>query len=386
MKVISGERTIVLKNLLVGDVWFCSGQSNMSWPLSYTDGATKAIARAGNPNLRMARTPETGAAAPWEDLDARVAWEVSAPKTVERFSAVAYYFGTELQKSLKIPIGLIQSSQGGTNIETWTRTLRRRRAKTLYNSRVHPYTRLPIKGVIWYQGEANVRDGAAYAGKMRTLVGQWRKQWALGAFPFYFVQLAAFDYKGDAVYQLPELWAAQSAAARTIPNTGMTVITDVSDLKDIHPRNKKPVGARLALLARQGTYGHKGLVCSGPMICRVAREKDKVRLWFDHIGGGLASRDGHPINGFELAGADKKFVGVQATIEGKSVVVSAASIRYPVWVRFAWHETARSNLMNTEGLPANSFMKSLAPALTEPATRTPGAKLTGKRLMPPVRK
>ncbi len=368
MTVVSGSRTLVLKNLLVGDVWFCSGQSNMSWPMIYTDTAAKAIKAANIPNLRMVKTPETGAAAPWNDLNTRADWKVSSPKAVKFFSAVAHHFGRDLQKAVKIPIGLIQSSQGGTSIEVWAKAMRRAGAKTLYNSRVHPYTRLPIKGAIWYQGEANVRDGAAYTAKMKTLIGDWRKQWALGQFPFYFVQLAAFNYKGDAAHQLPELWAAQTAAAATIPNTGMAVITDVSDITNIHPRKKAHVGERLSLLARHGTYGEKNLVHSGPMVRLAKKEKDKARVTFNHVGGGLASRDGHPINGFELAGADKKFAGAQAVIQRDTVVVSAASVRDPAWVRFAWHETARSNLMNKEGLPANSFTRQLQAPSAKPAT------------------
>ena len=359
MTVISGERELVLKNLLVGDIWFCSGQSNMASPLAGTEGSAKEIASANIPNLRIVRTPETGGTSPWDDLDLRAEWNACSPETAERFSAVAYYFGKDLQKELNIPIGLILSSQGGTSIEVWAKELRKAGSRILYNSRVHPYTRLPIKGAIWYQGEANVGDGSAYTAKMRTLVADWREEWKVGEFPFYFVQLASFDYKGDQVYQLPELWAAQTAAMDTIANTGMAVITDVSDLTNIHPQKKAPVGARLALLARHGTYGETDLVYSGPMLREVKKEKDKVRALFEHVGSGLASRDGHPINGFDLAGPDGAFVAANAEIDGDSVIVSAPAIRNPAWIRFAWHETARSNLMNKEGLPANSFKREI---------------------------
>ncbi len=369
MTVTSGPRTLVLKNVLVGDVWFCSGQSNMSWPMNYTDTAVGDIKAAGNPNLRLVKTPETGAMTPWKDLDSPADWKAAGPKAVQQFSAVAYHFGKDLQAAVKIPIGLIQSSQGGSSIEPWASAMRPAGSKTLYNSRVHPYTRLPIKGVIWYQGEANVRDGGRYTGKMKTLIADWRKQWGVGLFPFYFVQLASFNYKGDAAYQLPELWAAQTAAAATIPNTAMAVITDVSDITNIHPRKKAPVGRRLALLARHGTYSEKNLVYSGPTFRAAKKERDKVRVWFDHIGGGLASRDSHPINGFELAGADGKFIGANARIDGDTLVVSAASIKNPAHVRFAWHETARSNLMNKEGLPANSFQKGLPRLKTGAASK-----------------
>lgn len=225
----------------------------------------------------------------------------------------------------------------------------------MYNSRIHPYTRLPIKGVIWYQGEANVRDGASYTAKMQTLVNDWREAWQRPELPFYFVQLAPFNYKGDAVHQLPELWAAQAAAMDVIPHSGMAVINDIGNVKNIHPTNKAPVGARLALWAEHGTYGQKGLVHAGPGLDRAVREGNRLRLSFKHVGSGLASRDGKPLTWFEVAAADKTFVPATATIDGDTLLVSAPNVPEPVCVRFAWHETAEPNLMNAEGLPAGAF-------------------------------
>ncbi len=192
---------------------------------------------------------------------------------------------------------------------------------------------------------------------IKTLISDWREEWSIGDFPFYFVQLASYRYKGDEDYQLPELWAAQTKAAELIPNTGLAVITDVSNIDNIHPTDKAPVGARLALLARHGTYGEKNLVYSGPMVSKVEKKDGKLIVSFDHVAGGLASRDGQPLNGFDIAGADESFVAAQAEIKGDTVIVSAPSIEDPIWVRFAWHETARPNLMNKEGLQANSFGK-----------------------------
>ncbi len=357
MSVVSGSREFQLQNLLVGDVWFCSGQSNMSWPLIHTDDSEREIASARYPNLRLVRTPETRAATRWEDLTERAAWWPCSPDTVSEFSAVAYYFGKKLQSELQIPVGLINSSQGGTRIENWAVNLLPAGSDTLYNSRVHPYTRMPIKGAIWYQAEANIADGYAYTGKMQTLVGDWRKAWGGGEFPFYFVQLAPFNYRGDAVYQLPELWAAQTAAMRLIPNSGMAVTSDVGNVENIHPRNKAPVGDRLALWALHGTYGRKDLVHAGPMVSRVTRQGNQLRIAFDHTGSGLASSDGRTLTWFEVAGVDKAFVPATATIDGDSLLVGAAEVAKPHWVRFAWHETAEPNLMNAEGLPANSFKR-----------------------------
>lgn len=215
---------------------------------------------------------------------------------------------------------------------------------------------MPIKGAIWYQAEANIKDGAAYTAKMQTLVSDWRKVWGGEDFPFYFVQLAPFDYRGDEVFQLPQLWAAQTAAMNLIPNSGMAVINDVGKLDNIHPTNKAPVGERLARWALHGTYGFKKLVHSGPIVKEVTRVEGQLWATFDSVGSGLTSRDGQPLTWFEVAGADQGYVPARATIDDDTVIVSAPGVAEPQWVRFAWHETAAPNLMNVEGLPANSFV------------------------------
>ncbi|MCP4786688.1 MAG: hypothetical protein GY903_29735 [Fuerstiella sp.] len=359
MSVISGTREFQLSNLLVGDVWLCSGQSNMSWPLVNTDGSKEEIASAENINLRVVTTPDTRSSAPWADLGERAEWLSSRAEVAGDFSAVGYYFGKKLQSELMIPIGLIVSSQGGSRIESWAMPPASRQSPVLYNARIHPYTRMPIKGVIWYQAEANVRDGAAYTAKMQTLVSDWRKAWSDGNLPFYFVQLAPFDYKGDAVFELPELWAAQTATMDLIPNCGMAVINDVGNPGNIHPTNKAPVGERLARWALHDTYGRKELVHTGPIVKEVTRAEGQLLVSFDSIGSGLTSRDGQPLTWFEVAGADQVYVPATATIDVDRVVVGAPGIAEPQWVRFAWHETAQPNLMNGQGLPANSFkMKS----------------------------
>jgi sialate O-acetylesterase len=355
MSVISGTREFQLSNLLVGDVWLCSGQSNMSWPLVNTDGSKQEITSAGNSYLRVVTTPDTRSSAPWADLDERAEWQSCRPDVAGDFSAVAYYFGKNLQTELTIPIGLIVSSQGGSRIESWATSLAPRKSPPLYNARVHPYTRMPIKGAIWYQAEANIKDGPAYTAKMQALVSEWRKAWGGDEFPFYFVQLAPFDYRGDEVFQLPKLWAAQTAAMDLIPNSGMAVINDLGNPGNIHPTNKAPVGERLARWALHGAYD-KELVHTGPIVIKVTRSGDQLRVNFDSIGSGLVSRDGQPLTWFEVAGADQVYTAATATIDDDSVVVGAPGIALPQWLRFAWHETAEPNLMNVEGLPANSFV------------------------------
>ncbi len=357
LTVTSGSRELQVTNVLVGDVWLCSGQSNMAFELGSSDDSAAEIASANYPNLRHVATPATTATHQWDDLDARAVWQECTPEVAGDFSAVAYYFGKNVTLDQNIPIGLIHSSQGGTSIEKWATTLLAPGSETFYNSRVHPYTHMPIKGAIWYQAEANVGDGSAYTSKMQTLVDDWRTVWGVSAaeFPFYFVQLAPNNYNGDAVYELPEMWAAQTEAMKLIANSGMAVINDIGNTNNIHPTNKGPVGERLALWAKYGTYGQTGLVHSGPLMRDVVREGNQLRISFDHVGSGLVARDAQPLNWFEIAGADQIYVLAIATVVGDTLLVSASSVTEPEWVRFAWHEIAEPNLMNVEGLPAGAF-------------------------------
>ena len=348
MTVNSGNRTLTLKNLLVGDVWVCSGQSNMGYKLEAVQDSAAAIAAADKPNVRLLQTPETKSPTPWMELSLRARWAVCTPSTAKQFSAVAYYFGRKLNAITGIPIGLISSNEGGTSIEHWS-------GGELYNARIYPYTRLPIKGVIWYQGEANIGDGAAYADKLAKMVADWRKVWGVGEFPFYLVQIAPFKYENIPPQKLPELWEAQTLAAGKIPNAGIAVINDVGNFENIHPLNKAPVGERLAAIALNKTYGHPEVVCSGPVVRSVAAEGPKLRIRFDHVHGGLVARDGKPLACFEVAGGDEAYFKADAVIDGDTVLVSSPTVTTPVGVRYAWIKPAESNLMNKEGLPADAF-------------------------------
>jgi sialate O-acetylesterase len=359
MTISSGTRTFNLSNLLIGDVWFCSGQSNMAYSLEAISGYDEEIQSSANPGLRFVSTPTWDRSSiPVENFPERLSWEECEPSTSKYISAVGYFFGKYLVADLDIPIGLIVSARGGTRIEPWASALSDPGAAVLYNADVHPYTKLPIKGVIWYQGESNIRNGGAYTAKMQSLVEEWRDVWGEN-FPFYFVQLASNNYRGDDNYQLPELWAAQTRAMELIPNSGMAVITDISTIDNIHPKNKDEVGRRLALWAKHGTYGLTDLVYSGPMVKKMVKEGNKIRVFFDHVGGGLASRNNQPLDWFEIAGSDSTFVEAHAVIEDGTVLVSADLVQEPQYVRFAWNEIAEPNLMNKEGLPANSFYKQL---------------------------
>jgi sialate O-acetylesterase len=218
---------------------------------------------------------------------------------------------------------------------------------------IHPLLPYSVKGAIWYQGESNRTDGFLYFEKMKALIAGWRSVWNNKKMPFYYVQLAPFRYGGDTTL-LAQIWHAQSKTL-TVPNTGMAVINDIGNVINIHPRNKLDVGSRLALWALAKDYGRKGLVYSGPLYDSLAVEGSKIRLSFKHVGGGLVSRDGKPLNWFAIAGSDKAFYEAKAEIDGDNVLVSSKAVTNPVAVRFAWHQEAEPNLMNKEGLPASSF-------------------------------
>ncbi len=410
---VEGNNKVTLNNVLVGEVWVCSGQSNMAWPLRQTASAETEIAAADHPRIRLLDVSHDVAPSPRGDVYAR--WRVCSPETIPGFSAVAYFFGRKLQQELDVPIGLISTSWGGTRIEPWTpvegfaavpslesidrqvqqqrqrfrqrlepfipaveawaRAARKARAAgetvpplpalpghelhqngqptTLYNGMVAPLVPMAIRGAIWYQGESNIGDGMDYLDKMKALIAGWRKMWGQGEFPFYYVQLAPYRYGGNPT-RLPEIWEAQ-VAALSIPSTGMVVTNDIGNVSDIHPRNKQDVGLRLALWALAKTYGHEDIVYSGPLYKSMTVEGETARISFDHVGSGLASRDGKPLTRFEIAGPDGEFHEAQATIEGDTVVVASDQVEHPATVRYAWNQIALGNLMNKEGLPASAF-------------------------------
>jgi sialate O-acetylesterase len=367
----SSGSTQSVKNVLVGEVWVCSGQSNMEKPIGIHPGQKpcpkyeQEIAGADYPEIRLLEVPPKGSSQPVED--AKVEWLVCSPKTIlvkrgggHGFSACAYFFGRELYKELKVPIGLISANVSGTRCEPWTPSINDgRHNPVLYNGLIHPLVPYAIRGVIWYQGESNMGDGMSYYPKMRELIEGWRKAWDQGDFPFYFVQLP--PYRAGA--GLPLIREAQRATL-AVPNTGMAVTIDIGSYPDCHCPNKQDVGKRLALWALAKDYGRKDLVYSGPLYKSMTVEGNKIRVQFDHkirvqfdhIGGGLATRDGaEDLTCFEIAGADKKFVGATARIDGSSVVVSSPEVPQPVAVRFAWDEKDVPNLMNKERLPATTF-------------------------------
>jgi sialate O-acetylesterase len=425
MLTVSGSSTVTFDDVMIGEVWLCSGQSNMEFGIGNGNNAKEEIANANHPGIRLLMVENRWTPQPQSDMTGT--WKVCTPETVAEggwngFSAIGYFFGRELNQKLGVTIGLIDADWGGTRIEPWTppegfaavpvlkdeyervqlgdpqtplhqqrlgQTLDEfeqwnqaarkamtahelvppvpnypdelraphdlQQATALYNGMIHPLEPFPIRGAIWYQGESNLGEGMRYAEHMKALVGGWRQLWGEGDFPFYFVQIAPFNYGGNLEAEA-ELWEAQAVAARTIPNAGMVVVNDIGDLKNIHPPDKQDVGHRLALLALAKTYGQKDLVYCGPTFKSMAIEGDTLRVNFDNVGGGLTSRDGKPLDWFEIIDADEGgFVKADAHIDGASVILSAPDVKHPVAMRFAWSGLAEPNLMNAEGLPTGAF-------------------------------
>lgn len=404
-----------MNDILVGEVWLCSGQSNMEWGLGSAETGSQEIPQADFPKIRLFKINSSPNSYPVSNVNDN--WRVCGPDTVSDFTAVGYFFGKHLHKELNVPVGLVQAAWGGTRIEPWTprvgfegqealadivkrideaevsyrnqlpgkmkeieawientkRALidNRRIPATpdwprhpiyseghpaeptcLYNSRIYPIVPFAMRGAIWYQGESNVGEAMLYYEKMKALISGWRNVWNDESMSFYFVQLAPFRHYG--VDDLPRIWQAQTESLK-IPNTGMAVISDIGNIEDIHPRNKRDVGKRLALWALAKDYGRNDTVFSGPIYKSMRIVVDKIEISFDYVGDGLATRDGKEPDWFEIAGEDKQFHPAKAQIAGNRIIVSSDKVASPTAVRFAWGNIAEPNLMNKNGLPASSF-------------------------------
>jgi sialate O-acetylesterase len=428
---ITGSNKVSFDDVLVGEVWLCSGQSNMEFGVGKVVNAKQEIADADQPEIRLMKVEKSWKATPQSDMTGE--WKVCSPQTIveggwDGFSAVGYFFGRQLHKQLGVPVGLIDCTWGGTRIESWTppegfasvpalagenETLRLslpgnpehdrllnkaiddtqewvihardavtdheqppappvfprqllgpadvQSATALFNGMIHPVCPIAIRGAIWYQGEANHDEGPLYTERMKALIGGWRSVWGEGDFPFYYVQIAPYNYGDANPATLAEFWEAQ-AAAEAVPNTGMIVVNDIGNLHDIHPTNKQEVGRRLAVRALADTYGKTDIVGSSPKLKSMAAEGATLRLTFDHAGTGLSTRDGKPPAWFEIADADEGgFKPAAAVIDGASVLLSAPGVKKPVAVRFAWNALAEPNLMNSNGLPASAFRSGSIP-------------------------
>lgn len=378
---VSDGAPLIIMNVLIGEVWICSGQSNMEMPLAgwgKINNYEQEIASAKYPSIRLLQVDHVTSNAPLDDAKvANAGWKPCIPQFVAEFSSVAYFFAREIYNKTKVPIGLIHTSWGGTVAEAWTSasTLKTipdfveavnkieradkdnggpNRTTVLYNAMIHPYLQYSVRGAIWYQGESNADRANQYRTLFPAMITDWRKQWGLGDFPFYFVQLANFmKPEADPVASAwAELRDAQRGAL-SLPNTGMAVAIDIGDEKDIHPKNKQDVGKRLALIALAKTYGVK-VAYTGPVYQSAEIESGSIKLNFS-AAEGLKASDGAELKGFAIAGADQKFQRAKAEIKGKQVVVSSADVPDPVAVRYAWANNPVCNLVNGAGLPASPF-------------------------------
>ncbi len=397
---IKGKNAVELKNVAFGEVWVCSGQSNMEWSINASWDAEKYKAGANNKMVRLFTVAKRTSLTPLADqgdLKHFSGWAESGPGNVGGFSAVAYHFGSHLQKTVpgNVAIGLINTSWGGTSAQAWTSTealaavpelkyyadaAKGAKAPTgpgtpgcLYNAMIHPLLPFAFKGAIWYQGESNAGKAAEYRTLFPAMIKDWRARWG-NDFPFLCVQLAPWHANDADGVSWAELREAQLLATQTLPKVGMAVITDVGDLFDIHPKDKFTVGTRLALYARGMTYGQK-IVYSGPVYKGLKVEGNKAVVSFDHVGGGLAGKYG-TINGFEVCGKDRVFHPAKTAIKGETVEVTAAGVEAPVAVRFGWKNYPVVNLFNKQldgkgvALPATPFRTDDFPL----TTATPPAK------------
>lgn len=433
---IKGENTLSIQDVLVGEVWICSGQSNMAYALSGASTAATERPKANYPQLRMFTVSHAPSGLPLTEVTGK--WSVCSPGSAGSFSAVGYFFGRDIHKATGVPVGMISSSVGGTPAQAWTslaglekepslksyvdaatairvdypEKLKKYTAErnvfakqlaewndaggkayeaalkawpaqnkaavdagkpaipkpefaqpkpanptppyggstqptVLFNGMIAPLVPYAIKGAIWYQGEANAGNGRGYRKLFPALIADWRAQWAQGDFPFFFVQIAPHNA------MTPELREAQLLTSLNTPNTAMAVITDYGTPGDIHPKNKEPVGVRLALAARALTYGEK-IEYSGPVYDSLTIDGARAVLHFTHVGGGLVAKGGE-LKGFTVAGADNAFVKAKAEIVGDTVVVSAEGVTAPAAVRFGWANVPEVNFYNRDGLPASPF-------------------------------
>lgn len=410
--VAAGKTTLRIIDVVVGDVWLCSGQSNMEWPVKWAQNAEQEMAAANAPLIRHNKIKQTVSSAPSERVDA--GWVVCTPATVGDFTAIGYFFARDLQPRLNVPIGLVNSTWGGTPIEAWLSATALRsdpafgvvaqrwgqilaeypqkktefdaalatwnaqesaaKAKNqkltvpppsrpqgpghsytpsgLFNGMINPLLPYALRGILWYQGETNTSRPGEYAALFSALIRGWRQHFGDVDLPFFWVQLSSYKYSEVLNTEGAALREAQNAAL-SLPGTGQAVTIDIGDKNDVHPRNKQEVGRRLALLARSKIYAMP-VDFSGPVFAGVTQEGKALRVHFTHAGTGLTARD-KPVQSLQIAGADRRFYPATAKLERDSILVFAREVPAPVAVRYAWFNAPEANLYNGAGLPATPF-------------------------------
>ncbi|MGI9470489.1 MAG: sialate O-acetylesterase [Rubripirellula sp.] len=421
---IEADETKTFKDVLVGEVWVCSGQSNMAWTVSGSNDPDLETLTAKYPNLRLISVPQVASQEPKNEFEGK--WEACTPETVKSFSAVGYFFGRQLHQTLDVPVGLIDNAWGGSAAEAWVRRdvleqdgkydeliakwdglantydhdaavdkwkervaaweknkkggkpraprnvlAGQHRPANLYNGVLFPVLGYTIRGVIWYQGESNAGRAYQYRDLFPLMIDSWRKEWGQGDFPFYWVQLADFrpevDQPGDSDWA--ELREAQTMTMAKLPHTGEAVITDLGEASDIHPKNKQDVAKRLARWALANEYGFD-IPFHSPSFESMSVEGSKAVLKFDHVGGRLDTFDVQEPIGFAIAGEDKVFVAAQAKITGKDTIeVWSDEVANPVAVRYAWANNPICNVQSSEGLPMTPFRTDDWPGVTAEVTK-----------------
>jgi len=373
---VSDGKVLKLNNVMIGEVWVCSGQSNMEMPVKgYKNqpvkGGNETIATSSNSYIRLFTVTKETSLQPKDDFTG--SWMTCEPENVSSFSATAYYFGLMLNKVLNVPVGLINSSWGGTRIEPWISeagfgkfdfvslpdksqagTLSPQTPTVLFNAMINPMVGYGIRGAIWYQGESNRNEADKYVSLLPGMVENWRSLWGVGEFPLYFVQIAPFDYGYAGGLNSAYLREAQLKASAASPNVGMACIMDLGEKDCIHPADKKTGSDRLAYLALVNTYGKKGFTGQGPVFSEMSVEGQVVKLSFSNADNGLTSF-GKELSCFEVAGDNKRFFPAKASITGTGITLISASVPEPVAVRYAFKDFIIGDLFNTEGIPVSSF-------------------------------
>jgi sialate O-acetylesterase len=429
--VVKGTNTLVVRDVLVGEVWIASGQSNMEWPLAYCTDAKAEIAAAKSPLFRQFKVERQPSFDPLATAEGQ--WTPALPATAGQFTGVGYYFGLTLHQKLNVPVGLINSSWGGTGVGAWispdaykanpalAKTYAKqesgprpsaeaiaardaeitawqkardeakaagqpfktpapkipsgfagpRTSAGLYNGMIHPLVPYALRGAIWYQGESNTSHASQYATSFSSLITGWRAAFGQGDFPFYWVQLPNFDVgnRNADNWNWAELREAQTQTL-ALPATGQAVTIDVGEAKGLHPKNKKPVGERLALLTLARTYDVKGVTDSGPVFASAKREGSAYRISYQPASSALKAAPAG-LTGFELAGSDQVFHEANARIDGATVLVSAPEVANPAAVRYAYRNAPVAGLFNADGLPAAPFRTDDWPAPKPVKTATP---------------
>ncbi len=425
--IVEGKNKIVFSNVMIGEVWLCSGQSNMEFQLKKCSNADEEISKADYPFIRIFNVKHKVADFPQEDVEGE--WQLCKPDKIGEFSGAAFFFGIKIFNELNVPVGLVQSTWGGTPAEAWTSKQilesdkdfvpiltrwnkqmedypskleefnkdgkalieswkidsinavgkgmapprkpakpegpgTRNQPSGLFNGMIYPLAPFSFRGVIWYQGEANASRAYQYRTLFPAMIVNWRNLWGRENFPFYYVQLPNLLREPE---PSKSGWAElRESQLKTLSlnNTGMAVTIDIGDSTNLHPANKKDVGLRLALLALNNDYGKTGVVCSGPIFKSFRIAKNKIVITFNHTADGLNSKDGKKLRGFKICGEDKIFVNAEAKIIDNEVIVWSDHILNPVAVRYAWADNPQCGLYNSAMLPASPFRTDDWPVVT----------------------